>query len=65
LKEGKKKVIIRDDIQLLTENITGMIHYIEERGDTAYEEYSEKFDKWTSKSSKLSKEKIQACYERV
>ncbi len=65
LKEGKKKEIIRDDIQLLIENIIGMIRNIEERGDTAFAEYSEKFDKWTSKSSKLSKEKIQACYERV
>ena len=43
----------------------GMTRNTEERGDTAFEEYSEKFDKWTSKSSKLSKEKIQACYERA
>ncbi len=65
LKEGKKKEIIWDDIQLLTENITGMTRNIQEGGDTAFAEYSEKFNKWTSKSSKLSKENIQACYERV
>ena len=54
--ESNKKV------QIIVEDIIGEI---EKNGDEAIRKYSEKFDKWTPKSFKLSKEDIQACYDEL
>ena len=54
--ESNKKV------QIIVEDIIGGI---EKNGDEAIRKYSEKFDKWTPKSFKLSKEDIQACYDEL
>jgi sulfopropanediol 3-dehydrogenase len=45
--------------------VEGIIKNIEDNGDAAIREYSEKFDKWNPKSFKLSKEEIKACYEQL
>ena len=65
LKQGKPQEDIKAEIQQVTEIVTGIIRDIEDRGDTAVAEYSKKFDNWTPKSFKLSKNDIQACYEQV
>jgi sulfopropanediol 3-dehydrogenase len=65
LKQGKPQEDIKAEIQQVTEIVKGIIRDIEDRGDTAVAEYSKKFDKWTPKSFKLSKNDIQACYEQV
>lgn len=54
--ESNKKV------QIIVEDIIGEI---EKNGDEAIRKYSEKFDKWTPESFKLSKEDIQACYDEL
>lgn len=54
--ESNKKV------QIIVEGIIGDI---EQLGDKAVRNYSEKFDKWTPKSFRLSKQDIAACYEQL
>jgi len=49
-------------VQQIVEDI---ITDIEKNGDQAVKNYSEKFDKWTPKSFKLTREQILACYEEV
>ena len=55
-KESNKKV------QSIVEDIIGEI---EDSGDQAVRNYSEKFDNWTPESFRLSKEDIAACYEEL
>ncbi|MDO6561217.1 histidinol dehydrogenase [Paraglaciecola chathamensis] len=65
LKKGKQedeKAIDNQKVKTIVENI---ISDIEQRGDAAASEYSGKFDKWTPKSFRLSKEEINACYEQL
>ena len=38
---------------------------IESRGDAAVRDYSEKFDKWSPDSFRLSREQIDSCYESL
>ena len=54
--ESNKKV------QTIVEDIIGDI---EKNGDEAIRKYSDKFDKWTPKSFRLSKEDIKACYDEL
>ena len=46
-------------VREIVENILGSI---EEKGDEALREYSEKFDKWGPQSFRLTREEINACY---
>ena len=46
-------------VREIVENILGSI---EEKGDEALREYSEKFDKWGPQSFRLTREEIDACY---
>jgi sulfopropanediol 3-dehydrogenase len=46
----------------IVEDILGKI---ENRGDDAVREFSEKFDKWGPESFRLSREQIDACYEEL
>ncbi len=50
LKNGKSQKEIKTKNQQVTETVAEIISDIEYRGDKAVAEYSEKFDKWTSKS---------------
>ncbi|MBU3020696.1 histidinol dehydrogenase [Aestuariibacter sp. A3R04] len=65
LKQGKQaeeKAIDNQKVKQIVENIIGDI---EKRGDVAVSEYSGQFDKWTPKSFRLSREEIDACYEKL
>jgi sulfopropanediol 3-dehydrogenase len=65
LKKGptqEEKVASNKKVQTIVEDI---ISNIETNGDKAVREYSEKFDKWTPKSFRLSKDEIAACYSEL
>lgn len=65
LKTGKSQEEINVSNQNVKEIVENILADIEKRGDAAVREYSEKFDKWTPKSFKLSKEEIEACYAQM
>src|SRR5210317_1432266 len=65
LKKGKSQEEISVSNQNVKETVENILADIEKRGDAAVREYSEKFDKWTPKSFKLSKQEIQSCYEQM
>ena len=65
LKKGasaEEKQNKNQQVRVIVEDI---IKNIEDNGDNAIREYSEKFDKWNPKSFRLSKEEIKACYEKL
>ncbi len=65
LKKGptqEEKVESNKKVQGIVEDI---ISDIESNGDNAVKNYSEKFDKWTPKSFRISKEEIAACYAEL
>ena len=49
-------------VRAIVEDILGQI---EASGDAAVREYSQKFDKWSPESFRLSREEIDACYEEL
>lgn len=65
LKTGKSQDEINVSNQNVKEIVENILADIETRGDEAIREYSEKFDKWTPKSFKLSKDEIQGCYDQM
>ena len=65
LKEGKTQEELTLSNQQIKKIVEDILADIESRGDEAIREYSEKFDKWTPKSFKLSKSDIQDCYDQV
>lgn len=65
LKKGptqEEKVESNKKVQSIVEDI---IADIEKNGDSAVRNYSEKFDNWTPKSFRLSREEINACYNEL
>jgi len=65
LKKGptqEEKVASNKKVQTIVEDI---ISNIENKGDEAVREYSEKFDQWSPTSFRLSKEEIAACYSEL
>ena len=65
LKRGKTQEELTLSNHQVKKIVEDILADIESRGDEAIREYSEKFDKWTPKSFKLSKSDIQACYDQV
>jgi len=65
LKEGKTQEELTLSNQQIKKIVEEILADIESRGDEAIRDYSEKFDKWTPKSFKLSKSDIQDCYDQV
>lgn len=45
--------------------VEDVLAQIEEHGDAAVREYSEKFDKWSPATFRLSREQIDACYKQL
>jgi sulfopropanediol 3-dehydrogenase len=45
--------------------VEGILDDIDQRGDVAVRELSEKFDKWSPESFRLKREEIDACYEEL
>lgn len=58
----EEKVESNKKVQVIVEDI---IADIESNGDQAVRNYSEKFDKWTPESFRLSRKEILACYEEL
>ena len=58
----EEKVESNKKVQTIVEDI---IADIEKNGDQAVKSYSEKFDKWTPESFKLSEQEIKACYDEI
>lgn len=65
LKSGANKNEKESQNQQVREIVEGIIKNIEDNGDAAVKEYSDKFDKWNPKSFRLSKEEIAACYKEL
>ena len=49
-------------VRSVVEDVLG---HIEEHGDTAVREYSEKFDKWSPDTFRLNREQIDSCYAQL
>ncbi|MFC3122473.1 histidinol dehydrogenase [Agaribacter flavus] len=65
LKKGpskQEKAESNKEVQRIVENI---ISDIEANGDQAVLSYSEKFDRWTPESFRLTREQIEACYTEL
>ncbi|NBW90019.1 MAG: histidinol dehydrogenase, partial [Gammaproteobacteria bacterium] len=45
--------------------VEDILRSIEQRGDAAVREFSEKFDRWAPADFRLSKAQIEACYARL
>ena len=65
IKTGKTAAEKKDIDQQVAQTVENMLIDIEARGWTAIREYSEKFDKWSPDSFKLSEEEIQACIDSL
>ena len=64
-----KKGVSSEEVQTQDVKVRGIVEdilqQIETRGDAAVREYSQKFDKWSPESFRLSRAQIDACYEEL
>jgi sulfopropanediol 3-dehydrogenase len=65
LKEGISAEASKSDEAKVKGIVEGILADIDERGDTAVRELSEKFDNWSPESFRLSKEEVQACIDSL
>jgi sulfopropanediol 3-dehydrogenase len=65
LKTGKTKEELAVQAAQVSETVKSILADIEANGDTAVRAYSEKFDKWSPQSFKLSKEEIDEIIQGV
>jgi len=65
LKKGKQEGEKKEFLQQVKTTVETIIEDIENNGDKAVAQYSEKFDKWNPKSFRLNKDDIAKCYEQV
>jgi sulfopropanediol 3-dehydrogenase len=65
LKHGKSESEILEADAKVREMVSSVIQDIEENGDAAVRKYSEKFDKWSPESFRLSQEQIQEIIHSV
>ena len=65
LKEGVSEEKASTDDAKVRQIVESILADIEERGDAAVREYSEKFDSWSPASYRLSADEIKACYDEV
>ncbi len=65
LKEGVSEEKAATDDAQVRATVEGILVDIEKRGDDAVRALSEKFDKWSPTSFRLSKDEIQACYDEL
>ncbi len=61
LKQGKPPDEIAQEDAKIRQAVEGIIEDISTRGDDALRDYSERFDKWSPESFRLSAEEIEAC----
>ena len=65
LKKGIAEEQSRAADKNVRETVEGILGEIEERGDAAIREYSEKFDRWSPPSFRLTQEQIDALIAKV
>ncbi len=65
LKEGISLEASKSDDAKVKNIVEGILADIENRGDAAVRELSEKFDKWSPESFRLSEEQVQACVDSL
>ena len=65
LKEGISAEASKSDEAKVKGIVEGILADIDERGDTAVRELSEKFDNWSPESFRLSREEVQACIDSL
>ena len=65
LKEGMSGEAIADRDEKVRRTVEEILVDIDERGDQALREYSERFDQWTPASFRLSPDEIAACYDEL
>lgn len=65
LKEGVSEEKAATDDAQVRKIVEDILKDIESRGDAAVRDLSEKFDKWSPESYRLSREQIDACYDRL
>ncbi len=65
LKEGIDPDIKQKADAQVRKTVEDILEDIDTRGDAAVRELSEKFDKWSPDSYRLSREEIDACYKEV
>ncbi|CAG9206106.1 histidinol dehydrogenase [Burkholderia gladioli] len=65
IKSGQTAQVIADNQAQVRATVEKIIADIEQRGEQAVREYSEKFDKWNPVSLRLSEAKIQDCIDSL
>ncbi|MCR9225618.1 MAG: histidinol dehydrogenase [Hyphomonas sp.] len=65
LKEGIDPDIQQKADAQVRKTVEDILEDIDTRGDAAVRDLSEKFDKWSPESYRLSREEIDACYEEL
>ncbi|MFN3214243.1 MAG: histidinol dehydrogenase [Henriciella sp.] len=65
LKEGIDPDIKQKADAQVRKTVEDILEDIDARGDAAVRDLSEKFDKWSPESYRLSREEIDACYEEL
>ncbi|MEM9669197.1 MAG: histidinol dehydrogenase [Pseudomonadota bacterium] len=65
LKEGVDPDIKQKADAAVRKTVEDILESIDERGDAAVRELSEKFDNWSPESFQLTREQIDACYEAL
>lgn len=65
LKKGKPSEQKAELNAQVRDTVEQIIQAIEQRGEAAVREYSEKFDRWNPTSLRLSQEQIQACIDSL
>jgi sulfopropanediol 3-dehydrogenase len=65
LKEGISVEASKSDDEKVKKTVEGILSDIETRGDAAVRELSEKFDKWSPESFRLSDAQVQECIDSL
>ena len=65
LKNGRSADDAASDDAKVRTTVEGMLADIGSRGDVAVREYSEKLDKWSPASFRLTKAEIEECYRQL
>jgi sulfopropanediol 3-dehydrogenase len=65
LKEGRTREQATADANKVRDIVTGILGDIEKRGEEALREISEKFDKWSPPSFRLSEQQIEECLAQL
>jgi sulfopropanediol 3-dehydrogenase len=65
LKTGRTPEQTSADAKKVRDTVTGIIDEIETRGETGLREISEKFDRWTPPSFRLSEQDIENCLSQL